>query len=638
MSALLLFDMINIQRALANGTSLDRITTSGTDPTTPFNPKYSDSVINGLWLASLALSLLSAFLAILADQWYCHYLKPVDGDPQVRARTRYFTYKSLINSYITTLIDFLPFMLRQSLDLFFMGLVLYIRPQQKEIALAITILFLIPAIAIKLITAFSLMLPNSPYKTLFTTSCYSLFMFILRRLPKAMRDCLSLRFGIHPELKTFQDFEIFSAERSRIETEVGALHWLYERPSTLAIHRLVIHALAGLHPDYIAHAQKVFSPYWNEIRDEKEVMLMDCMTVDRDDSTQWILKDIPYIDRTIEPLLRLEVLFPFLRRNSPSRHFGNHCMDFSRKLSNTLSITLSSIDDVHIQKPTEQVVIDFLADNDVHHPLVWKKLLDRYVVKEKLFHDWGDVFTIEMCLNLVTSIYLPEDSPPDTGSCTLAYASVTYYKPEILEGLLSFFSTSESHNDPVDPERRLPLAIIRALAHDSASSTLNLHQYYTFQHDSTITKYRLLRVALHAINKHIHNHPIDPPWKQWRIDIFHAILSYIMSDSFNGSSLSNSEVSEVKDLFWSCRAYALVCMASIMNGGAKYSVVEPPAEWATKPLFLNIVRIFHDEHVADAPRLSAIGVFPDLPLRFDSIIGIAAFVLGRARYSIGRIS
>ncbi|KAK0227233.1 hypothetical protein EDD85DRAFT_734679, partial [Armillaria nabsnona] len=128
MSALLLFEQINIQCTLANGTSLDHIISSGVDPTAPFTPKYSDSVINGLWFASLSLSLLISFVAILADQWHCHYLKPVDGDPQVRARSRHFGYKGLINSSLTTMVGFLPFMLGQSLDLFFISLILYLMP------------------------------------------------------------------------------------------------------------------------------------------------------------------------------------------------------------------------------------------------------------------------------------------------------------------------------------------------------------------------------------------------------------------------------------------------------------------------------------------------------------------------------
>ncbi|KAK0226805.1 hypothetical protein EDD85DRAFT_795126 [Armillaria nabsnona] len=184
------------------------------------------------------------------------------------------------------------------------------------------------------------------------------------------------------------------------------------------------------------YAEEVFSPRWVAIRDEKERMLMDCVERSRDGPTRWIPKDIPNIGGRIEPLLHLEILFPAQSREFPSRLFGEHNLDFSRKLSNILSITLSAIDDVHIQKPKEQnqVVMDALADNDVHHPLVWEKLLDHYVDKEKLFCDAGDGFTIEMCLNLVTSIYLPQDSPPESYSC-----------------LLAFFPTSESYNDLVDP-------------------------------------------------------------------------------------------------------------------------------------------------------------------------------------------
>ncbi len=89
LSALLSFDQINIQLALASGISPDRITTSGTDPTTQFTPDPLDSWVNGLWFSSLTLSLATALFAVLADGWYCHYLSPVAGNPQVRARTRH---------------------------------------------------------------------------------------------------------------------------------------------------------------------------------------------------------------------------------------------------------------------------------------------------------------------------------------------------------------------------------------------------------------------------------------------------------------------------------------------------------------------------------------------------------------------
>ncbi|KAK0486802.1 hypothetical protein EDD18DRAFT_1028807, partial [Armillaria luteobubalina] len=70
MSAMLLFDQINIQLALANGTSLEGIITSGTvNFASRFTPDPVVISINGLWLTSLTLSLVAALYAILVDGW-----------------------------------------------------------------------------------------------------------------------------------------------------------------------------------------------------------------------------------------------------------------------------------------------------------------------------------------------------------------------------------------------------------------------------------------------------------------------------------------------------------------------------------------------------------------------------------------
>ncbi|KAK0481062.1 hypothetical protein EDD18DRAFT_1085532, partial [Armillaria luteobubalina] len=96
MSAMLLFDQINIQLALANGTSLEGIITSNADPTARFTPDPVMIAINGLWLTSLTLSLVAALYAILVDGWYGHYLSPIHGHPKAQAFTRHFRYKSLV--------------------------------------------------------------------------------------------------------------------------------------------------------------------------------------------------------------------------------------------------------------------------------------------------------------------------------------------------------------------------------------------------------------------------------------------------------------------------------------------------------------------------------------------------------------
>ncbi|KAK0226842.1 hypothetical protein EDD85DRAFT_777490, partial [Armillaria nabsnona] len=96
MSANLLFDQINIQHALANGTSLENITTSGTDPTAPFTQDSNDLFINGIWFASLILSVVAAFFAIFVDAFCRLYVSPIAGHPKVRAHTRHLRYKGII--------------------------------------------------------------------------------------------------------------------------------------------------------------------------------------------------------------------------------------------------------------------------------------------------------------------------------------------------------------------------------------------------------------------------------------------------------------------------------------------------------------------------------------------------------------
>ncbi|KAG7439308.1 uncharacterized protein BT62DRAFT_877633, partial [Guyanagaster necrorhizus] len=128
LSAYLLFDLVNIQRALANGTSLDGISTSGADPASPFIPKTLDSCVNGLWFASLTLSLATALFAVLANEWHYHYLSPISGDPQIRSRIRQFRYMGLRRWHVSGFIALLPLMLHLSLGLFLLGLVLYLLP------------------------------------------------------------------------------------------------------------------------------------------------------------------------------------------------------------------------------------------------------------------------------------------------------------------------------------------------------------------------------------------------------------------------------------------------------------------------------------------------------------------------------
>ncbi|KAK0486764.1 hypothetical protein EDD18DRAFT_1082709, partial [Armillaria luteobubalina] len=121
MSALLLFDQVNIQLTLANGTSLGNITTSGADPTAPFTVDGYLVATYLLWVASLTISLLTAFLAILVDAWYYHYMSPIPGEPCVRARIRHLRYEILHKWNVFRSVTILQVLLHFSLIAFLLG-------------------------------------------------------------------------------------------------------------------------------------------------------------------------------------------------------------------------------------------------------------------------------------------------------------------------------------------------------------------------------------------------------------------------------------------------------------------------------------------------------------------------------------
>ncbi len=296
-SAKLLFDQINIQRTLANGTSLDDITTSGTDPTAPFTPDSIDVFIIGFWFASLIFSLAAARFAIAIDAWYCHNVSPIAGQPKVHAHTRHLHYKGIIKLCFRTWSRLPQLLLYLSLISFMTGLILFASEESEALLLTLMSLMSLMSMSPHIVTVatFFGLKALQNLESFRKTPITYISSAICERPPITTVPglCSSLEVKNLSEVDNVQASEIYAAHKSRIENEVNALHWLYERSSTSTIHRLVIQALAGLSPNHKAYAEEAFSPRRVEIRDEKERMLMDCMELARDGTTRWIPKDIP---------------------------------------------------------------------------------------------------------------------------------------------------------------------------------------------------------------------------------------------------------------------------------------------------------------------------------------------------------
>ncbi|KAF8183024.1 hypothetical protein K438DRAFT_1937634 [Mycena galopus ATCC 62051] len=118
----ILLELVALQRAQANGTSIDLIPVADLS----FTVALSDLWVNGLWFTSLALSLTTALFAVVAKQWLRQYSSFIAGSARDRATIRQFRYKGFDQWGVQFIIGLLPTVLHLSLFLFLAGLVVFL--------------------------------------------------------------------------------------------------------------------------------------------------------------------------------------------------------------------------------------------------------------------------------------------------------------------------------------------------------------------------------------------------------------------------------------------------------------------------------------------------------------------------------
>ncbi|PBK83104.1 hypothetical protein ARMGADRAFT_873450, partial [Armillaria gallica] len=128
MSASILYESVLVQRAIANGSSVDSITPSPLNPTISFVPAITDVWVNGLWFTSLFLSLTTALVAVLVKQWLHHYVDIPSGTPRDRSFIRQFRHTGFEKWHVQVIIGLLPVLMHLALAIFLSGLVIFLRP------------------------------------------------------------------------------------------------------------------------------------------------------------------------------------------------------------------------------------------------------------------------------------------------------------------------------------------------------------------------------------------------------------------------------------------------------------------------------------------------------------------------------
>jgi Family of unknown function (DUF6535) len=188
---------------LANGTY--SITGSQPSPT-------SASIIwaNAMWLISLILSLTSALIATLLQQWARRYVEMPNrpGDPNHRARVRSFLFLGTKIYKMRFAVQIAPTLLHLSVYLFFAGLVIVFRPINKSVAIAVYVsvgVFGVAYIALSILPCLDVRCPYRTPLSYFlwypTHSILSFAAVCLRWFVELLHGCL-----VEPGLDDPQDY------------------------------------------------------------------------------------------------------------------------------------------------------------------------------------------------------------------------------------------------------------------------------------------------------------------------------------------------------------------------------------------------------------------------------------------------
>ncbi|KAF8918205.1 hypothetical protein CPB85DRAFT_1157334, partial [Mucidula mucida] len=127
-TAALMFEMVQLQRAALNGSDGASVQPSSWTPTASFSPSSTHVCVNGLWFTSLTVSLIAALMAVLAKQWVSYYVSKPSGSGTAlhNVRIRQFRYTNFQKWSIPVIIGVLPFLLHIALVMFLVGLVVFL--------------------------------------------------------------------------------------------------------------------------------------------------------------------------------------------------------------------------------------------------------------------------------------------------------------------------------------------------------------------------------------------------------------------------------------------------------------------------------------------------------------------------------
>ncbi|KAJ7218996.1 hypothetical protein C8J57DRAFT_1149196, partial [Mycena rebaudengoi] len=165
---------------------------------TPFVPDTTALICNALWFISLGLSLSSALIATLLEQWARDFLHKTDlrSVPVIRARIFSYLYYGLKRFDMHTVVEVIPLLLHASLLFFFAGLILFLLPVNKIIMGIAAALFGLVIVVYSVLTLLPLVYLDCPYRTPLSGSCWRLLQtlrpYLTRQPPSSVPSTKAL--------------------------------------------------------------------------------------------------------------------------------------------------------------------------------------------------------------------------------------------------------------------------------------------------------------------------------------------------------------------------------------------------------------------------------------------------------------
>ncbi|PBK62935.1 hypothetical protein ARMSODRAFT_558636 [Armillaria solidipes] len=259
MSASLLYESVLVQRAIANGSSVNMITPSPLNPTITFVPATTDVWVNGLWFGSLFLSLTTALVAVLVKQWLHYYVALPSGTPRDRSFTRQFRYAGFQKWRVQVIIGLLPVFMHLALAIFLVGLVIFLHPFRQALSWAICagtgLVYTMYVVAAIL----PILFPQCPYRT---PLCDLIYVAFCRFIPQVTwkkpfflsglkEGNFSRMYHNLPRIlarkqQSLTMIESDSVQQTSTNLAAEALHWLLSVSSNPTVQSIAMQSISGL--------------------------------------------------------------------------------------------------------------------------------------------------------------------------------------------------------------------------------------------------------------------------------------------------------------------------------------------------------------------------------------------------------